>query len=157
MFILNAIRQINPAWKFSDLRLKDVRCGRGPVRHTPLVPVLKQRRFLLRPSKRDTKVAILVSDAKRVPGEVANQRGDLFISDNAAIDLTRFADGNAVGYELERADAIAADRAEEAIGVCARSVGFFSYLSPDTFVIGKQVFKDRRHRLADVSIFTQRQ
>ena len=155
MLVLDAVGEIDAVRQRADLRLDDMG-GRGrTVRHVPFVLPVEQRRFFLRAGKRDAEF-LVGADAERIAREVANHRRNLLVVHGAAIDRACAGRRHSFGKELQRTDAVAADRRKQAVSIGAVRLRAFGYAPADVVIVGKEVFEDGQDRIADVAVFAQR-
>ena len=156
MFVLDALREVDPVRQLADFRLKDMRGRRAAMRHLPPILPVQQRRFLLRAREGDAKLLALV-DAKRRALEIAQDIGDFRIFERSPLYAAGRSGIRPVGEELQGADAIAADSGKEAIGVIPPCPHPLGQAPADLVVIGKQVIEHGNHGIAEKTILAQRQ
>ena len=116
MLVFDAVRKINAVRQLAYLRLENVGCGCGAVRHVPLVLPVEQRGFFLRSRQRNPEFSVR-TDAQRIVGKVLHKVRDFVICQGTGFHLPGWRDGRAVGDKLESADAIAADCRQQVINI----------------------------------------
>jgi len=146
IFVLNASREIDAVGQYADLRLHNVRGGRGAVRHVPFFLPEQEGGFFLRARKRDPEFFILI-DAKRCGGQIADLASDVVLVDGPSLHGARRSWLNAIGQELEGAHAVAANPCKKAVSIGTLRVNPLSQPAPDPLTVREEIVEDRDHRI----------
>src|SRR3569833_1878525 len=118
MLVLDAVGEVDAVWQRADLRLDDMR-GRGrTVWHVPFILPVQKRRLFLRARQKNTEV-LVGPDTERIAREIRDDGGDILIARVFRVDRACCGGRVAVGKELQRADAVADNGGEQAVGIRA--------------------------------------
>ena len=83
--------------------------------------------------------------------------GDVLVADRLAFDTAGRAWIDAIGQELQRADAVMAKRSQHAVGVRAVGADPFGNTPANGVIVRKQVVEDVGDWRADIAVFAQGQ
>ncbi len=136
-------------WYLADLGLEDMRRRGDADRRHPSFREIEQRCLFLNACDRNPKLVIGI-DAERHAAEIGEHLLDRPVADRFAMDGAIFAALLTLRQELHRADAVAADLIQQAVGVGSRGAGVFGDTPPDIGIVGKEVVEDRGDRGAAV-------
>jgi hypothetical protein len=156
MLNFDALREIDPVRQLADFGFQDVRRRRCAMGDLPLVLPVRQRRLLLRAGQRDAEFPVLVEAERRAP-EIAQQCGDLAILERTPVQASRHSGVIALGDELQRAHAVAADGSKKAVGIVAPCPHPLREAAADLAVVRQQIVEDGDDGIADKPVLAQRQ
>ena len=117
---------------------------------------MQQRRLFLRAGQRDAEFPFLVEAERRAP-EIAQHGGDVCILERTPFEAARRTGIHALGEELQRAHAVAADGGQQAVGIGPPCPHPLRQTAADLVVVRQQVVEHRNDGIADKPVHPQRQ
>ena len=116
----------------------------------------KQRRLLLCARDRDPKPLFRI-DAERRARQICEQTLNLLVADGDAPNRLKRLQCLAVRKELQGADTVASDLAQQAEGINAVRPSPFRHLTSYMGVVGQEIIKDGHYGLTSPGRFLERQ
>ena len=154
MLVLEAVGQVHAVGQGADRGLQNMGgwCRTGWL--NPLVIMEQKCGLFLCPSNRDPEIP-LGPDPKRRAAKILEHRGDLVVAQKFSRQHTAIPRLFPFGKELQRADAVAADPGQEAVGINTLRPNPFRQAPADVVTVRQEVLEESNNRLADIPLDPQ--